>query len=306
MQKHNPGLLSVSTDGIDALRQAQAPAGAKRDMLQMVARECGPEALLSIGQEINQVTYDPVWRSALRSETPAVLFDKWRRFEVFAHSSNRVEIDLITERHARFRRRATGGPAPTPPENLLICGLIIGLLEGSGCRGLWCDMASQLGEPVRIRQQCGFCLPHDPTKLLTNNWTIGWQTHSIPKAIDPQGNSPPQVDLPPVEDASLAALLKTITDLMMLDVARQWKTNELASALGLSTRTLQRRLTQAGLSFSQMVRLVRISEACRLLKSEDISLTSIGFCAGFSDSSHFSRDFRASVGLTPSEFRAFQ
>ncbi|MVO17963.1 helix-turn-helix transcriptional regulator [Parasedimentitalea huanghaiensis] len=306
MQKHNPGKLSVSTDGIDALRQAQVPAGTKRDMLQMVARECGPEALLSIGQEIDQVTYDPVWRSALRSESPAVLFDKWHRFEVFAHSSNRVEIDPITETQARFRRSATGGAAPTPPENLLICGLIIGLLEGIGCRGLWCDMASQLGEPVRIRQQCDFCLPNNPAKLLTNNWTIGWQGHSISKAIDPPDNSSAQVDLPPVKDASLATLLKTMTDLMMLDVARQWKTDELASALGLSTRTLQRRLTQAGLSFSQLVRLVRISEACRLLKSGDISLTSIGFCAGFSDSSHFSRDFRASVGLTPSEFRAFQ
>ncbi|NIZ61071.1 hypothetical protein DL239_08790 [Sedimentitalea sp. CY04] len=255
MQKHNPGLLSVSTDGIDALRQAQAPAGAKRDMLQMVARECGPKALLSIGQEINQVTYDPVWRSALCSETPAVLFDKWRRFEVFAHSSNRMEIDLVTENSARFRRRATSDTAPTTPENLLICGLIIGLLEGIGCRNLWCDMASQLGGSVRIRQQCAFCLPEDPRELLTSSWTIGWQAHSISQAINPPENSPPQVDLPPVEDLSLAILLETITDLMMLDIARQWKTYELASALGLSTRTLQRRLAQAGLSFSQLVRL---------------------------------------------------
>ncbi|WP_160116021.1 helix-turn-helix domain-containing protein [Candidatus Halocynthiibacter alkanivorans] len=51
---------------------------------------------------------------------------------------------------------------------------------------------------------------------------------------------------------------------------------------------------------------MRIFEACHLLKPGNTPLTVIGFCAGFSDSAHFSRDFRASVGLTPSEFRAVQ
>jgi AraC-like DNA-binding protein len=40
------------------------------------------------------------------------------------------------------------------------------------------------------------------------------------------------------------------------------------------------------------------------LKDGDVPLTAIGFCAGFSDSAHFSRDFRASMGMTPSDYRA--
>jgi AraC-like DNA-binding protein len=89
----------------------------------------------------------------------------------------------------------------------------------------------------------------------------------------------------------------------MRDVARQWKVGELAREAGLSTRSLQRRLGDAELSFSRLVRLVRIHEACRLLKDSDAPITSIGFCAGFSDSAHFSRDFRASMGMTPSDYR---
>lgn len=90
----------------------------------------------------------------------------------------------------------------------------------------------------------------------------------------------------------------------MLDIARQWKVGELAREAGLSTRSLQRRLGHADLSFSGLVRLVRIHEACRLLADGAAPITAIALCAGFSDSAHFSRDFRASMGMTPSDYRA--
>lgn len=288
------------------MRQAHVPAEIKRDLLQTVRRECGPEALLSIGQGISHVTYDPIWRAALRSENPSVLFGKWRRFEVFSHSKNRVEIDFTSDNQARFKRYSKGGSNPTTPENLLICGVIIGLLEGIGCRGLWCDMAVQGNGVARIRDKRCFLLPDNSASLVTGDWTIGWKAHSVPNDISVTGDDVAQINLPPISDTSLAALVKAVTDLLMRDVARQWKTSELARAMGLSTRTLQRRLGEAELSFSRLMRLVRIFEACRLLKLGDTPLTVIGFCTGFSDSAHFSRDFRASVGLTPSEFRAVQ
>lgn len=306
LRQAHPDLLPVVWGGVDALRQAHIPAELKRDLVQTVGRECGPEALLSIGQGISRVSYDPIWHAALRSESPSVLFDKWRRFEVFSHSTNRVKIDLFGENQARFKRFTTGGNVPSARENLLICGLIIGLLERIGCRGLWCDMAVQDGQVVRIRDQHSFYLPDNPASLMTGDWTIGWKAHSLPTYISVQDDNLPQMDLPPIPDTSLAALAKSVTDLLMRDVARQWKTRELACAVGLSTRTLQRRLGEAELSFSHLVRLVRIFEACRLLKLGDTPLTVIGFCVGFSDSAHFSRDFRASVGMTPSEFRAVQ
>jgi AraC-like DNA-binding protein len=306
LEQNHPGLLPSGLGGVDAVRQAHIPAEFKRDLLQTVGRACGQEALLSIGQGINQVTYDPIWRNALRSENPAVLFDKWRRFEVFSHSKNRLEIGLTEGNKARFRRYSTDDSIPTAPENLLMCGVIIGLLEGIGCRGLWCEMAARGGRGLRIRDKHCFSLPDDPASLVTGEWTIGWRGHAVPEGMQATDEALLPLDLPPIDDQSLAALVKKVTDLMLRDVARQWKAGDLASMLGLSSRTLQRRLSDAGLSFSQLVRLVRIFEACRLLKFGDTPITAIGFCAGFSDSSHFSRDFRASVGLTPSEFRAVQ
>ena len=138
----------------------------------------------------------------------------------------------------------------------------------------------------------------------TTRWVIGWKDFSATAAPAGSDDRLPHVKLPPLQDKALRALVETLTDLLMRDVSRQWKIADLARAAGLSTRSLQRRLGQGGLSFSALVRLVRIHQACRLLKDRDTPLTAIGFCAGFCDSAHFSRNFRASVGLTPSEYRA--
>ena len=102
-------------------------------------------------------------------------------------------------------------------------------------------------------------------------------------------------------DASLKTTIERSAALMSRDPSRLWKIAELADELGLSTRSLQRKLQEAGLSFSELVRLIRIQEACRLLRDNDMPITMIGFCAGFSDSAHFSRDFRASIGMPPSK-----
>jgi len=304
LRQNNPGLLPVVKTRVDTLRQAHIPVEYKRDLLETVGRECGPEALLSVGQGINSVTYDPIWLSALRSENPSILFEKWHRIEVFSHSKNRLAIRRIGISKALFQRHTADFSTPTTPENLLICGITIGLLECIGCRGLWCEMVAKDGGVLRIRDNHRFCLPDNPASLVTGSWTIGWETHSALRGLSATDEELPQVELPPISDASLATLAKTAADLLMRDVSRQWKIGELARALGLSTRSFQRRLSEAGLSFSGLVRLIRIHEACRLLRHDQTSLTVIGFCAGFSDSAHFSRDFRASVGLTPSEFRA--
>jgi AraC-like DNA-binding protein len=58
-------------------------------------------------------------------------------------------------------------------------------------------------------------------------------------------------------------------------------------------------------SFSLLVQLVRIHEACRRLKDSDTPITLISFYTGFCDSAHFAREFRACTGMTPSRYRAF-
>lgn len=272
-------------------------------MLDLIWHEAGAEALLSVGQEIRSVGYDPIWHSAIRSESPAFLFDKWRRIEAFSHSQNRVRIDQTSDKCFSFSRYTVDGGTPTAPENLLVCGVIIALLEQIGCLDLRCEMPLEGGKVFCVREGGRFFTPDDPTALMTGSWVIEWH-HFTPRVQEtvPWAEST-DLALPPIADPTLATMIETMVRLLARDVTRQWKVTELAYAMALSTRSLQRRLRDADLSFSQLVRLVRIHEACGLLKNSDTQVTAIGYCAGFSDSAHFSRDFRASMGLTPTEYR---
>jgi AraC-like DNA-binding protein len=77
----------------------------------------------------------------------------------------------------------------------------------------------------------------------------------------------------------------------------------LAGALGLSVRTLQRRLAEAGTSFQKEVQTARVEEAKRRLIESGDAVTVIALELGFASSQHFSRQFRQATGQSPSEWR---
>jgi len=303
LKQTNPELLPPDANTVDAIRHANISAEYKRDILDTIWREAGPERLLSIGQGTREVRYDPIWH-AVRSVSPAVAFDKWRRFEAFGHSRNRLRIDQTHEKRASFQRYIVDGGTPTSPENLLICGLTIAILKETGCLGLRCEMPLDDGTTYCIHKNGHFFIPDDPNALTTATWTIEWKSFSRRMESTIPETEPPDILLPRSCDSILRASIEAVVRLLKYDVARQWKVGELAREAGLSTRSLQRRLRDAELSFSLLVRLVRIHEACRLLKNSNAPITTIGFCAGFSDSAHLSRDFHASMGMTPSDYRA--
>jgi AraC-like DNA-binding protein len=76
-----------------------------------------------------------------------------------------------------------------------------------------------------------------------------------------------------------------------------------ATALGVSTRTLQRRLAENGLSFESLLRTERLRMAMRSLERTDARVLDIALDLGYSDHAHFTRAFRRWTGLTPLEYR---
>ncbi|HEX2836271.1 MAG TPA: AraC family transcriptional regulator [Thermoanaerobaculia bacterium] len=54
----------------------------------------------------------------------------------------------------------------------------------------------------------------------------------------------------------------------------------------------------------QLLARARLDEATRLLRETDDDIASIAYACGYSDHSAFTRQFRATVGLTPSAYRA--
>jgi AraC-like DNA-binding protein len=76
-----------------------------------------------------------------------------------------------------------------------------------------------------------------------------------------------------------------------------------AQQLGISTRTLQRRLADNDLTHSQVVNQTRIAKACQLLAQQDVHISDIARETGFATPSAFSRAFQTWTGTSPRAFR---
>lgn len=77
-----------------------------------------------------------------------------------------------------------------------------------------------------------------------------------------------------------------------------------AKALGLSVRTLQRKLNERKTSFVELLSHARLQLAKERLTRSQAPLTAIAIDAGFSSLQHFSTAFRKATGVSPSDWRA--
>lgn len=79
---------------------------------------------------------------------------------------------------------------------------------------------------------------------------------------------------------------------------------EIAEMAGASSRSLQRKLAYAGLTYSDLIDTIRFENASRLLRDTDSKIIEIAFSSGYADPAHFTRAFRRISGVTPRQFRA--
>jgi AraC-like DNA-binding protein len=79
--------------------------------------------------------------------------------------------------------------------------------------------------------------------------------------------------------------------------------DRVAQHLGVDRRTVHRRLAAEGKSFTQLLDAARRDVAARQLTQGDQPLTEVAAMVGFSSLSTFSRWFRQTSGVQPSEYR---
>lgn len=82
------------------------------------------------------------------------------------------------------------------------------------------------------------------------------------------------------------------------------RAEELAGALGISARQLQRRVREAsGMSLTEYVQDARIRESCRLLSRSEDPVGAVAAAVGYQDLKFFRRLFKSKTGTTPGEYR---
>ncbi|NHK29494.1 AraC family transcriptional regulator [Parvularcula flava] len=78
---------------------------------------------------------------------------------------------------------------------------------------------------------------------------------------------------------------------------------QIADRLNIGSRTLQRRLSERGLTFQDLIDEARRRLTRKLLANTRYSLAEIAYLAGFSDQSAFTRAFKRCFGQTPRAYR---
>jgi AraC-like DNA-binding protein len=76
-----------------------------------------------------------------------------------------------------------------------------------------------------------------------------------------------------------------------------------ARALGVSVRSLRRRLSEAGQSYRAMIGDMQRERACMLLRNPDFTLQAVADAVGFADTAAFHRAFRRWTGSSACEYR---
>lgn len=111
------------------------------------------------------------------------------------------------------------------------------------------------------------------------------------KLIEERRNAPSVVDL---ARSRLHQLLQ----------AGEPSRERLAEEMGLTSRTLHRKLQEAGTSYRELLDDLRRDRARELLRESTLSIQEVAQRAGFDETASFTRWFKQLTGATPSEFRA--
>ncbi len=78
---------------------------------------------------------------------------------------------------------------------------------------------------------------------------------------------------------------------------------EIANSIHISQRSLQRRLKEQGLSFTQLLANTRSELGLQYVRDPQRSFNEIAFLLGFSEPGNFIRAFKRWHGKSPSEYR---
>ena len=107
-----------------------------------------------------------------------------------------------------------------------------------------------------------------------------------------------------LQEAESETSLEGAIKLLLVDqVASPPSLDEAAQILGLSSRSLRRKLASTGTTYQRVLDAVRLAVAQRLIRETESSISSIAYELGFSHPSDFGRAFKKWSGITPLAYR---
>ncbi len=266
----------------------------KRNLLRKAFDTFGYAPILQAGFDIRLQHDSPMGYTLLKASSVNDLLNRFFRFEKYFHSKHRLAIRSEEKNSVSLQHYSKTSICPEVYEDIVVAGLLAGILDRFGCQDLVLEMEGQslITERRVIRD---ISLPEDCSCFKVLWSAVG--PADIP-LFDGQNRF-----LNSLTAAGMGPVSRKTGSLISSDPVRSWKVENVASEFGLSARTLQRRLTEEGTTFSKCIMAARCQCAVYYMAEEIDNLAAVGFLAGFSDAAHFSREFCKTMGILPSDFR---
>ena len=159
--------------------------------------------------------------------------------------------------------------------------------------------------------QTGSSITDRLERITNRDGSIGWYLASKHPIHDADGGTvvgligvSQDLHAPSTGDLKLSRLAEVVEHIHA-HLDDPLRVDDLAGLAGLSVPQFDRRMRKVfRLSAKQFVMKCRIEEASRLLAESNQSIGEIALACGFSDQSAFTRQFKATTGLPPGEFRS--
>ena len=94
-------------------------------------------------------------------------------------------------------------------------------------------------------------------------------------------------------------MIESVERVLRRNLAEPQHIASVAQSLGLSERTLRRRLAESGVSFQSLIDGLRKARALELLANRAMPVAEVAYAVGFSDPHNFRRAFKRWTGSTP-------
>lgn len=275
---------------------ATVPLDAKRQLVSAALAQGGIGCLPLLGRGLHRLTHEPTHRALVTARDASDLFARWARLERYIHSRHRIDVLTLTDRSAcLLHGPRSGQPPPLPAEDLVVLGVLVALLEAVGAAAVTAHIGDVAAYPVP-----------DPSALAaaaqrgaTAAWSIAWGPVAAPSHSPVAASGSPDIVAPQAWNAHAQRSFLTLC----ADLMNPLTLPALAKAQGQAPRSLQRRLSQAGLSYTHLLAEARCSSAAWWLMQTATPIAEVGLVSGYADQPHFTRDFRTRVGMTPQRYR---
>jgi AraC-like DNA-binding protein len=262
-------------------------------------------------QYVNTTTFQALGYSVLASSTLREVFERYVRFIRFVNRS--ANIRLKDEGERTYLIYDMGRGCARLADEAIDAAIAQAVKTSRDLLGSWVSpLALEMRRPEPCSKQAFEKFFRAPIRFSADMDVVIFESAlleiPLPSANEVLAKQTDEVVQKALDNVERQYQLKPASDRVRQWVIKQLPTGEPAQIsasqhLGMSLRSLQRHLSDEGVTFRDVVKEVRLDLSRSYLAEDRFSILEISALLGFNGSSSFSHAFRKWTGTTPTFFR---